>query len=254
MFRPNWWRKWLAQEQYLERTLFEAVVSEVAASPYLAPTTLNSGFVGTLGFSVTFKRGAGQRTLAKYLPQTANYLERMLDPLCNAFFLNPLVILESRHVGEHVDCSLRTWTYPEEPPCPLKVSVLYLEVPPLQKDAGSLLLYFWGRTKAISPKANMLVEFDGRLPHEVSTVSGEQPQQQTRRVSLVCEQYVLEPELLSRVPEHHLNSHCQFDSFLAQAVDLSQIESDLTEFPESACENLKIGNIPRTRPASSDAT
>lgn len=234
MFRPNWWTKWRICDGYLEAEHFAAVVTEVSTSPYLAPTTLNAGFAGTLGFSVTFKRGLGERKIAKYLPETSRYLERLLDPLCNAFFLNPLVILESRHVDEHVDCSLRTWTYPEEPPCPLKVSVLYLEVPALVGRGGELLLYRWGRAKAITPKPNLLVEFDGTLPHEVSTVATESGgSQQSRRISLVCEQYQLEEELLERIPDHHLNSHCRFESFLEKEVDLSHFTS---EIPDNTCE------------------
>ncbi len=238
MFRPNWLKRYHQQPNFLASELLERVHGEVCNSPYLAPTTLNSGFAGSLGFSVTFQRSALTQ-IKKYLPATCEYLDIVLDPQCNAFFLNPLVILESRSVDAHIDCSLRSWTRPEDPPFPVKVSVLYLEIPKSMEKGGELMIYpfDWGPAARIKPQPNLLVEFRGDLRHEVVPFSQKENEEKTRRVSLVCEQYQLPLELLTRIPVHQLNSLCNFEHFL-----------------ENALQICASGNDAATRPASSDAT
>jgi hypothetical protein len=245
VFRPNWFRRYHQKPNFLSGELLERLHSEICSSRYLAPTTLNSGFAGSLGFSVTFQLSALNQ-ITSYLPSTVEYLKKILDPECNAFFLNPLVILESRSVDAHIDCSLRSWTRPEDPPFPLKVSVLYLEVPESVEAGGELLLYpfDWGPSAVVRPRPNLLVEFRGDLRHEVVPFTQKAPHPTahpsnsgTRRVSLVCEQYILPVELLKRIPVHQLNSQCDFELFLENELQIGT-----------------IGNDAATRPASSDAT
>lgn len=197
----------LAQEQ--TRALCEAVLS----SPYLAQTDLNSGFSGTYGFSFIFTR-AGLSKALNTMPELQPYFDKVLMDKANAFFLNPLVIKEGQGVAPHADKTLRSWTGADEPPFPLRVSVLYLQVPPELKG-GRLLFHRFGlRLVKVQPRFNMLVEFAGHILHEVTPMSNSQE----ARISLVCEQYQLPPELLELIPEFSMDSTRPFGDFLDNAL------------------------------------
>ncbi len=160
---------------------------------------------------------SGLPRLQKNFPLFHEYLERVILDECNAFFMNPLVIASGSHVAPHIDRSLSSWTRPELPPYPVKVSVLYLEVPEDLKG-GSLRLYppVWTlRSKPeIVPETGLLFEFRGDLRHEVREIT----QAITPRVSLVMEHYRLPPEILRKIPDFYVRSTRTFDSFLEEAM------------------------------------
>jgi hypothetical protein len=191
----------------------------ILESPWLGSTTLNMRFADTWGFSVAFQRSGLDRVLDQW-PEFAGYLTAILEPSHNAFFLNPLVIFRGGGVEAHIDCSLRSYTAPLQPPYPAKVSVYYAQVP-ADLQGGQLVLTEGQRRLAeVAPENDMLVEFDGSLMHRVTPFVGSQAAELDRaRVSLVCEQYRLDGALLSRIPRFHLESSRQFAEFFEKALE-----------------------------------
>lgn len=211
----------------LPREQAEALRQSVLESPWLAATTLNMRFASTWGFSVAFRR-EGLARLRKTFPDFQPYLDLVMEGDYNAFFLNPLVIFRGGSVDAHVDCSLRSYTLPLEPPCPGKVSVYYAQIPE-QLEGGQLLLSD-GRGRELSrvtPLPNMLVQFDGDLMHRVTPFQGSgDADLQRSRISLVCEHYRLDPALLIRVPDFHLESSRQFGEFFEKALEIEGIGNE----------------------------
>ena len=166
--------------------------SAVLDSPLLGTNRLAATFDGSRGYSLVFTREGIARVRAEH-PYLVDFIDRALRPTCNAFYLNPLLLQRGSAVGPHVDCSLAR--YLGEPRTPLLVSVLYVEVPH-DLDGGELVLnegeLELGR---IAPRAGTLLYFAGRLRHRVTAVDTT-----TTRMSLVCEQYKLSPDLLAAVP------------------------------------------------------
>jgi 2OG-Fe(II) oxygenase superfamily len=165
---------------------------QISACPYFATNNLNRDFVGTKGFSVVFQLSQ----LAQVIEQFAwfePYLARVMQPGCNAFYLNPLLLQGGSRVDPHIDRSLRAYCKTIEPPA--VVSVLYIQVPE-DLEGGALVLRSHQRQVGrIAPQPNQLVLFQGDLTHSVEPVvsSGQ-------RLSLVCEQYCLEPNQLEDIP------------------------------------------------------
>lgn len=122
-----------------------------------------------------------------------------LDPECNAFYLNPLLLKQGSRVDPHIDRSLRSYCKTIEPP--LLVSVLYVTVPP-DLEGGELILSAQKRRVGlIRPQANTLLSFQGHLSHSITPVvsTGE-------RLSLVCEQYRLDEIQIEDIPEFQIES------------------------------------------------
>lgn len=171
---------------------------EILACPYLAINNLNRDFIGTKGFSVVFQRseiGEVERRFPFFKP----YLDQALQPTCNAFYLNPLLLQEGSRVDPHIDRSLRSYCKTVEPP--LVVSVLYVQVPP-NLVGGELVLRCQKKyIGQIKPEVNKLVYFQGDLTHSVNAVktSG-------TRLSLVCEQYSLSDTELQDIPAFTVES------------------------------------------------
>lgn len=189
----------------------------VKKHPLLAGTTLNVRFSGTEGFSIALTR-SGLPRLRKSFPLFHDYVESTTPDRCNAFFINPLCIAKGAHVAPHVDRSLNTWTRPELPPYPVKVSVLYLDVAE-DLEGGTLLLYpplsTFHRRPRITPRTGLFFEFRGDLRHEVAAVT----QSSRPRVSLVMEHYELPPYLLRKIPEFYVKSSRDFASFMEEALE-----------------------------------
>jgi hypothetical protein len=170
----------------------------ILACPYFAVNNLNRDFVGTKGFSVVFQR-SGLMAVEQQFPFFKPYLDRALQPTCNAFYLNPLLLKTGSRVDPHIDRSLRSYCKTIDPPD--VVSVLYVQVPP-DLDGGELVLrcnkQWVGQVK---PQVNTLLYFQGDLTHSVNAVvsSG-------TRLSLVCEQYNLSPSELQDIPEFTIES------------------------------------------------
>lgn len=197
----------------------------VKKSPLLAGTTLNVRFTGTEGFSIALTR-SGLPRLKRSFPLFHEFLEAVTPDRANAFFINPLCIAEGAHVAPHVDRSLNTWTRPELPPFPIKVSVLYLDVAD-DLEGGNLLLYpplmAFHKKPRITPKTGVLFEFRGDLRHEVAAVK----QSSRPRISLVTEHYQMPPYLLRKIPEFFVKSSREFDSFMEEAMDGDESKSDI---------------------------
>jgi hypothetical protein len=195
----------------------------VKKSPLLAGTTLNVRFSGTEGYSIAMTRSGWPR-LKQNFPLFHEFLEATTPDRCNAFFINPLCIAEGAHVAPHIDRSLNTWTRPELPPFPVKVSVLYLDVADDLKG-GTLLLYpplmAFHRRPQIVPKTGLLFEFRGDLRHEVAAVT----KSSRPRISLVVEHYEMPTYLLRKIPEFYVKSSREFDSFMEEALHLDQEDS-----------------------------
>ena len=222
---------WHRAVRYLDQALTPAQASAlcqaVVDSPWLAGTTLNMRFASTWGFSVAFRR-AGLDRVRKTFPDFIPYLDLVLEDGYNAFFLNPLVIFRGGQVQAHIDCSLRSYTLPLEPPFPGKVSVYYAQIP-AQLEGGQLLLSDErGRQLAcVQPVANLLVQFDGELMHQVTPFEGGVCAQLDRsRISLVCEHYRLSDALLMRVPDFHLESSKEFGDFFNMALETDGIGNE----------------------------
>lgn len=173
---------------------------QILASPYLATNNLNRDFVATRGFSVVFRRSS-LPTVERRFPYFAPYLKLALQPECNAFYLNPLILEAGSRVDPHVDRSLRSYCKRIEPPD--TVSVLYVQVPP-DLVGGELVLRTHRRIVArIRPELNLLLHFQGSLTHSVRAMHSP-----GKRLSLVCEQYHLEEEL-EQIPELTIESRAR---------------------------------------------
>lgn len=171
---------------------------EVHNCPYFAINNLNRDFIQTKGFSIAFKR-PGLPEVDGRFPFFKPYLDLALQPNCNAFYLNPLLLKEGSRVDPHIDRSLRSYCKTIEPP--EVVSVLYVHIPP-DMEGGELVLSGQKRCVGrIKPQTNTLLYFQGNLTHSVNAVktSGS-------RLSLVCEQYCLIEAELQEIPDFRIES------------------------------------------------
>lgn len=188
-------------EQYLQvfpPDYLSQLQGQVLACPYFSVNNLNRDFVGTKGFSVVFRR-SNLAVVERRFPYFINYLERALLPECNAFYLNPLLLKSGSRVDPHIDRSLRSYCKTIEPPA--VVSVLYVTVPE-DLQGGELVLRSPKRQVAkIAPQTNSLIFFQGDLTHSVNPVTSS-----AIRLSLVCEQYILEDLQLREIPEFEIES------------------------------------------------
>ncbi|HIK17198.1 MAG TPA: 2OG-Fe(II) oxygenase [Leptolyngbyaceae cyanobacterium M33_DOE_097] len=172
--------------------------SKILACPYFAVNNLNRDFVGTKGFSVVFQRSHLEE-VERQFPFFKPYLDKALEPSCNAFYLNPLLLKQGSRVDPHIDRSLRSYCKTIEPP--LLVSVLYVQVPDSLQGGELVLRNHRQQVGFIYPRTNTLLCFQGDLTHSVNAVAvpGE-------RLSLVCEQYCLEEKELQDIPEFVIES------------------------------------------------
>lgn len=191
----------------------EQLRAAVLESPYLAETDLNEGFSGTRGFSLLFKRSERERA-EQLMPALIPYFEKVLKSEANVFFLNPLVIVGGGGVGPHTDKTLTS--YVDDPPFPFCVSVLYLKLPQ-PRSGGDLVFHRFFLKRRVIPRENLLVEFPGWLLHEVTELSSTDPEP---RISMVLEQYRLEPEQLQEVRDWHLETMRPFEDFLTEEAEL----------------------------------
>ncbi len=171
---------------------------EIHASPYFSINNLNRDFVNTKGFSVVFQR-VGIIEVEQKFPFFKPYLDLALQPSCNAFYLNPLLLKEGSRVDPHIDRSLRSYCKTVQPPN--LVSVLYVRIPE-NMEGGELVLKSSKRQLGqIKPQSNTLLCFQGDLTHSVNVVKTP-----GYRLSLVCEQYNLTEDELQEIPEFTLES------------------------------------------------
>jgi 2OG-Fe(II) oxygenase superfamily len=196
------------QVKAFSRNYLDKLHNRILASPYLALNNLNRDFVATKGFSVVFRR-SHLCTVAEQFPFFKRYLDLALQPDCNAFYLNPLLLSTGSRVDPHIDRSLRSYCKTISPPD--RVSVLYISVPH-DLEGGELVLRSRQRTVGqIRPQANTLLLFQGDLTHSVTAVKNGGD-----RLSLVCEQYNLEEKELEEIPEFKLESRALNQSGVLQ--------------------------------------
>jgi len=171
---------------------------EIQACPYFSINNLNRDFVDTKGFSVVFQR-SGLTFVEQQFSFFKPYLDLALQPTCNAFYLNPLLLKEGSRVDPHIDRSLRSYVKTITPPA--LVSVLYVQVPSEMKG-GELVLHARKRQVGqIKPQTNTLLYFQGDLTHSVNSVKTP-----GNRLSLICEQYSLSEVELQEIPEFTVES------------------------------------------------
>lgn len=181
------------------------ILAELRRSQLIGGNALSTGFAGSRGFGVKFRREAIPRVL-QWLPWTRPYFDRILwnselarqlgrmqDTAPNAFFFNALMIPPGRGAAIHYDRSLDNRTLASF------VSVLYLQAP--APPGGRLFLYdgAWP-VGLVNPRPGMLIHFRGDLRHGVSDTEPSD----CERVSLVCEHYCLPATSLQQCPYFEL--------------------------------------------------
>jgi len=171
---------------------------QILACRYFAVNNLNRDFVGTKGFSVVFQR-SGISEVERRFPFFKPYLKLALQPTCNAFYLNPLLLQTGSRVDPHIDRSLRSYCKTIEPPD--TVSVLYVQVPPALQGGELVLQCRKRQVGCIRPQFNTLLYFQGSLTHSVKKVTSP-----GTRLSLVCEQYSLLEAELQEIPKFAIES------------------------------------------------
>lgn len=172
---------------------------QILACSYFSVNNLNRDFVGTKGFSLVFQR-SGISEVERHFPFFKPYLSVALQPTCNAFYLNPLLLQTGSRVDKHIDRSLRSYCKTIQPPD--TVSVLYVQVPDVL-EGGDLVLHCHKRqVGCIRPQVNTLLFFQGDLTHSVKEVKSPV----STRLSLVCEQYSLLEAELKEIPEFAIES------------------------------------------------
>lgn len=172
---------------------------QILACSYFSVNNLNRDFVGTKGFSLVFQR-SGISEVERHFPFFKPYLSVALQPTCNAFYLNPLLLQTGSRVDKHIDRSLRSYCKTIQPPD--TVSVLYVQVPEIL-EGGDLVLHCHKRqVGCIRPQFNTLLFFQGDLTHSVREVKSPV----STRLSLVCEQYNLLETELEEIPEFAIES------------------------------------------------
>jgi len=172
---------------------------QIMACRYFAVNNLNRDFVGTKGFSVVFQR-SGLNEVERRFPFFKPYLKVALQPTCNAFYLNPLLLQTGSRVDPHIDRSLRSYCKTIEPPD--MVSVLYVQVPSALFGGELVLRCNKRQVGCIRPQLNTLLYFQGDLTHSVKEVTSPV----STRLSLVCEQYSLLPTELQEIPGFAIES------------------------------------------------
>ena len=171
---------------------------QILACPYFAVNNLNRDFIGTKGFSVVFQR-SGLSQVEQRFPFFKPYLSVALQPTCNAFYLNPLLLKTGSRVDPHIDRSLRSYCKAIEPPA--IVSVLYVQVPSTLQGGELVLRHNKRQVGQFRPQLNTLLSFQGNLTHSVNQVTSP-----GTRLSLVCEQYSLSETELQEIPEFTIES------------------------------------------------
>lgn len=190
------------QDSFYTSSDCKDLLEKVENSGLVVKNPLNDSFENTKGFLFQFidfphleQRFQKHGALFAY-----QVFQRIKNPKCNAFICNLLVIpARSSEIGMHQDCTLdiAEKTFPYRTYLPKCVSVLYLQTPSNFSD-GELELYtFLGFSKTpekvIKPKIGRLVVFRGDLYHSVNSFRSNE---ETPRISLVFEQYILPSHLL----------------------------------------------------------
>lgn len=170
----------------------DELIEGIVRSKFFGASALGKEFVGTLGFSLVFRRDA-LGTVYDEFPYMRLLLQSVLFASCNAFYVNPLVLFGGSRVGAHIDCRLMPDS--DTRIIPNLVSVYYADVS-LHMAGGRLILNPGAENEVvIVPHTGDVVHFLGSTIHSVEDVKTPD-----RRVSVVCEQYNLSDSILDMFP------------------------------------------------------
>jgi hypothetical protein len=171
------------------------LVASILSSEHFGPSVLGKEFVNTSGLSIVFRRDRSS-IVASHFPFLGRLLEAAAFDTSNAFYINPLVLDCRSTVQEHVDC--RYIPGSEVRILPTIVSVYYAEID-VAMVGGDLVFVNDDGEVSVTPDPNEFVHFVGSARHYVSKIANE-----SRRVSVVIEQYNLSSRSLAEFPECHL--------------------------------------------------
>ncbi len=186
------------EKDILSTKSLEVLEKGILTCKYLDTNNLNRDFVSTKGFSLVFKKTSIDK-VKKQFPFFEDYINVALDTSCNAFYLNPLLMSNNSKVDSHIDRSLRSYLKTIDPPS--YVSVLYVKVPENIQGGELVLSHNKKSVASVKPTKNTLLYFQGHLMHSVNQVKND-----ITRISLVCEQYYLEPRDLESIPDFVIES------------------------------------------------
>lgn len=194
-------------DNFYSRSECEDLLAKINNSGLIVSNPLNDSFENTRGFLIQFVdypllENRFQKHGASFAYEV---FQKIKHSECNAFICN-LLVLPARNkkrsppeIGMHQDCTLdiAEENFPYRTYLPKCVSVLYIQTPTKFSD-GELELYtFMGLSdtpeQVIKPKIGRLVEFRGDLFHSVNSFGSVE---ETPRISLVFEQYILPSHLL----------------------------------------------------------
>lgn len=173
------------------------LVASILSSEHFGPSVLGKEFVNTSGLLMVFRRNQSS-IVASHFPFLGRLLEAAAFDTSNAFYINPLVLDCRSTVQNHVDC--RYMPGSDVRILLTIVSVYYADVDP-KMVGGDLVFVGNDGEVSLTPAANEFVHFVGSTRHYVSKILNE-----TRRVSVVIEQYNLSSQSLAAFPECHLVS------------------------------------------------
>jgi hypothetical protein len=192
----------LPAEGYSERTLAlaprecRALVATLMDSKLAGQNQLSAAFEGSSGLQIVFTR-SGLEELRTRLPILIPFFELSAASFSNAFFMNALIVSDRFQVKPHLDCSLNTFLPSHA--SPIRVSVLYLQVPDDLSGGALEIFNRSGVVAAITPREGLLVQFRGDLVHGIA--SGKT---NSERISLVLEEYQLDDDQLGFIPDFSL--------------------------------------------------
>lgn len=206
------------QQNYLRDNLSQLELEE---------NPLSDNFYRTKGKIITFNIEEMMDVLTKnnmefFTPFIKDLLlPEATDFVFNILEINPMKISEREKsspkmsVGYHMDntCELnkdREW----KQLLPCSVCVYYFDCPKNIKNGKLILRDFCTKKiiKKIVPKKNRLVEFKGNLYHGIETMYNLDENDDTKRISLVLEQYVVPEDFIDYsmynegIPEHEENT------------------------------------------------
>jgi hypothetical protein len=197
-------------EQFYSQNDCTDLLDQINHSGFVVSNPLNELFTNTKGFLLKFVDHVHLKN--EFQEHKANFIydvfTKVKNPACNAFICNVLIMLsrnkvsdylQSTVIDKHRDCSIEITEkyFPNRTYLPKCVSVLYLQTPNTFTD-GELELYtFLGLSvkpeQMIKPKIGKLVTFRGDLLHSVKSFHSSED---TPRISIVFEQYIIPPHLL----------------------------------------------------------
>ena len=221
----------------MRRSLFKpeeinTIIASLRATDWISENVLAKGFEGTQGFSLQFTR-AGISKVRQRLPtlnpfidliETSRGLDALLLPLSrwlkkpdlpqpNAFYLNVLEVPITDCVTPHVDGTLSLkHDFPWSPP--VYNTVLYLRVSP---NSGCFALRLPHKEPIyFQEQAGDILYFRGDQVHSIDKLCEDyiDPNDQSTRLSLVCEHYYFSEEQLAKIPLMKLESKDAFKRVL----------------------------------------